>query len=69
MSDIPHYLVVGRIVYVVESHRELNDAEARSQMTRVARTALDDIASQLGAIVAQLRHGQPFQIGRCIDRI
>ena len=69
VADIPDDLVLRGFEDIMQRRGQLHGPEARSQVPRVDRTLVDDIASQLVAVNAQLLRRELFQLPRRRDRI
>ena len=68
MAHVPHDLVFGRIVNIVDSRRQFHGAETRRQVAGVDRALLDDVAAQFVAIGAQFLLRELFELARRIDQ-
>ena len=69
VADIPDDLVLRGFEDIMQRRGQLHGPEARSQVPRVDRTLVDDIASQLVAVNAQLLRRELLQLPRRRDRI
>ena len=62
MPHVPHDFIVRSIEYVVQSDGKLHRPQARSQVSRIGRTLLDDVLTQFVAILTQVRARQLLQV-------
>ena len=69
VADIPDDFVLRGLENVMQCRGQLHSPEARSQVTRVDRTFVDDVASQFVAVETQLLRREFFQLPRRRDRI
>ena len=67
MAHVPDELVVGRVEHIVQSHRQLDHAEARPEVPGVAREGVDDEAAQLIAHLRKLLDVEFLQIVGRVD--
>src|SRR5689334_14737848 len=67
MSDVPDYLVVGRIEHEMQRHRQLDHTEPRSEMSTDHRDRTDHFGAQLIGNRTHLTFVQPSQIRRDFD--
>ena len=66
---VPHVedeLVLGRIVHGVQAHDELHGTQARAQVPRILRAALNHILTDLRAQLLELRGAEFPDIRRTI---
>ena len=66
VPDVEDELVLGRVEHGVQAHDELHGAQARSQMPRILRAALNHILTDLRAQLLELRGAEFPDIRRTI---
>jgi len=69
VTDVPDDLILRGFEDVMQRCGQLHGPEARSQMTRIDRTLVDDIMAQFVAVDAQLLRRELFELPRRRDRI
>src|SRR3954469_10190798 len=69
VSDVPDQPVVRRVEYVMQGDRQLDDAEACSEMATGYRDRADRLAAQLVGNFLKVFLVDAAQIGRRLDRI
>jgi hypothetical protein len=62
VADIPDQPVVGRVESVVDGHRQLNDAQSRTQMSARDRDRLDGLSPQFRSHLFQLGFWELAQV-------
>ena len=67
VSHVPHDLIGGRVEDIMQGGGQLHSPQTRREVSGIYRTFVDDIASQLVAVSAQLLRGEPFEVLRRID--
>jgi len=67
VPHVPHDLIGGRVEDIMQGGGQLHSPQTRREVSGIYRTFVDDIASQLVAVSAQLLRGEPFEVLRRID--
>ena len=67
MPHVPHDAVVGRAEHVVQSHRQFDSAQTRSQVAGILRKFVENVGTQFAAELRELAEFEPAQVGRCVD--
>src|SRR4051794_8940815 len=69
VSDVPDQPVVRSVEYIVQRHRQLDDAEACAEMATGYRDCADRLAAQLVSNFLKVFLVDAAQIHRRLDRI
>ncbi len=69
VPDVPHYLVEGRIINIMEGYGQFNYSKACTKMTRVGAYLVNDVLSQLVTEPDKIKPVKLSEVLRCIYTI
>ena len=69
MADIPDQMVFGRVVHIMQGHRQLDRAQVTGEMAACLTDGIQQKFAQFGGDLRQLFFLQTAQILRRIDNI